>query len=58
MALTFLKDMDVARLSKSQKEKLKKSLLAHKRSLNRTSKIVDGHLETLAGKKKKRKAKR
>jgi hypothetical protein len=59
MAITFLKDLDVASLSKSQKEKLKESLLKHKRSLNRTSKIIDGHLETLAGKKKKKsKAKR
>jgi len=58
MALTFLNVLDVANMSDTQKAKLKKSLLAHKRSLNRTSKIVDGHLETLAGKKKKRKAKR
>jgi hypothetical protein len=58
MALTFLKDLDVASLSNSQKAKLKKSLLAHKKSLNNTSKIIDGHLKTLAAKKKKRKAKR
>jgi hypothetical protein len=58
MALTFLNVLDVANMSDTQKAKLKKSLLAHKKRLNDTSKIVDRHLKTLATKKKKRKAKR
>jgi hypothetical protein len=58
MAVTFLKGLNVDNLSTTEKARLKKSLLDHKKALNRTSKIIDGHLKKLASKKKKRKAKR
>ena len=53
-----LKSLNVDNLSTAEKAELKKKLLAHKKELQNTFKVVDGHLKKLAAKKKKRKAKR
>jgi hypothetical protein len=53
-----LRDLNVDNLSDAEKAELKRKLLAHKKELKNTSKIIDGHLKKLAAKKKKRKAKR
>jgi hypothetical protein len=44
-------------MSDAEKADLKKKLLAHKKELKNTAKIVDGHLKKLTA-KKKRKAKK
>jgi len=58
MAITNILDgLNVDNLSDAEKAKLKKSLLAHKKTLKNTSKIIDAHLKKLAAKKKKKKRK-
>jgi hypothetical protein len=59
MAFTgVLRSLNVDNLSDAEKAELKKRLLAHKKELKNTSKIIDTHLKKLAAKKKKRKAKK
>jgi hypothetical protein len=52
-----LKSLNVDNLSNAEKADLKKKLVAHKKELESASKVIDGHLKKLAG-KKKRKAKK
>ena len=53
-----LKSLNVDNLSDAERAELKKRLLAHKKELKNTSKVIDAHLKKLAAKKKKRKAKK
>jgi hypothetical protein len=52
-----LKSLNLDNMSDAERADLKKKLLAHKKELKDTSKIVDAHLKKLTA-KKKRKAKK
>ena len=53
-----LKSLNVDNLSDAEKAEMKKKLLAHKKELKETAKVVDQHLKKLSAKKKRKAAKR